>query len=157
MSEKVLPRYTHDYQFYIASGWFNENQMNDLETIKKVLDTHEVKYFSPMDEIVCPADADAATRTKVFAGNISAIRKSRILIVNTRDKDMGTIFEAGVGYAMFKRIIYVAFGIPAGANFNLMLAASGIAVCTTITQLHEAVTNVLADDNWQQTYTGTIE
>ena len=158
MSETILPRFqTLAHDFYIASGWFNEAQASDLEIIKKLLDSCEANYFSPKDEIICPADADAQTRANVFSGNISAIRTSKFVIVNTRDKDMGTIFEAGVAYHAHKPIIYVAFGLPKGGTFNLMLAASGVCVCTDAAQLELAIKNIMSNPGWRETYNGTIE
>ena len=57
------------------------------------------------------------------------------MICNTRNKDMGSIFEAGYFHKLGKPIIYFCAGLPPGAQFNLMLAASGLAVCTSIGQL----------------------
>jgi len=144
-----------EYGFYIASGWFNENQAKDLECIKLILDAHGVQYFSPKDEIICPPDANVQTRNKIFNSNVIAIRNSAFVIVNTRDKDMGTIFEAGVAFEAKKKIIYVAFGLQ--GNFNLMLAESGICVCTTPTSLDYAIGQVRANAHWTSDYFGNIE
>jgi nucleoside 2-deoxyribosyltransferase len=57
------------------------------------------------------------------------------MICNTRNKDMGSIFEAGYFHSLGKPIIYFCAGLPPGAQFNLMLAASGKAVCTSLNQL----------------------
>ena len=57
------------------------------------------------------------------------------MICNTRNKDMGSIFEAGYFHKLNKPIVYFCAGLPEGAKFNLMLAASGIAVCTSLKQL----------------------
>ena len=59
------------------------------------------------------------------------------MLVNTRDKDIGTIWEAGYAYACNKPIIYFCAGLPEGAKFNLMLARSGIKVCTSFAQLED--------------------
>ena len=59
------------------------------------------------------------------------------MICNTRNKDMGTIFEAGYFHSLGKPIVYFCAGLPEGAKFNLMLAASGVAVCTSIEDLRE--------------------
>ena len=57
------------------------------------------------------------------------------MIVNTRDKDIGTIWEAGFAYANNVPIIYFCQGLPPGAKFNLMLARSGVKVCTSYEEL----------------------
>ena len=64
------------------------------------------------------------------------------LIVNTRDKDIGTIWEAGYAYAKNVPIVYFCQGLPEGAKFNLMLARSGIKVCTTFEQLEDYLDRV---------------
>ena len=64
-----------------------------------------------------------------------ANEKIAIVPINTRDKDIGTIWEAGYAYALDKPIIYFCAGLPEGAKFNLMLARSGIKVCTSFEQL----------------------
>jgi hypothetical protein len=48
---------------------------------------------------------------------------------------MGSIFEAGYFHKLGKPIIYFCAGLPPGAQFNLMLAASGLAVWTSIDDL----------------------
>ena len=143
------------WMFYIASGWFNARQAEDLTIIKKTLDAAEVKYFSPMDEVICPPNADDAMRREVFEHNMFGIHHSKFMIVNTRDKDMGTIFEAGVAYQNKKKIIYVAFGLE--GDFNLMLAQSGICVCRTVADLERAVKKSIENPDWSEVFTGTIE
>ena len=59
------------------------------------------------------------------------------MIVNTRDKDIGTIWEAGFAFANEVPIVYFCAGLPAGAKFNLMLARSGIKVCTSFEELED--------------------
>ena len=61
-----------------------------------------------------------------FSGNLHHIETADFLIVNTRDKDIGTIWEAGYAYANEVPIVYFCAGLPEGAKFNLMLARSGI-------------------------------
>lgn len=147
--------YEHPYMFYIASGWFNQQQAKDLEDIKCILDGFEIKYFSPKDEVICPPNANYKQRNSVFLGNIHAIDDSKYVIVNTRDKDMGTIFEAGYAYAKNKKIIYVAFGLQ--GQFNLMLAQSGVCVCTTHEQLMYAVQKCHDGQDPKTQYEGEIE
>ena len=62
---------------------------------------------------------------------------SNFLLVNTRDKDIGTIWEAGFAFAHQKPIVYFCAGLPEGAKFNLMLARSGIKVCTSFEDLED--------------------
>ena len=42
---------------YLASGWFNEEWLQEVENIKSVFEKHGVNYFSPKDENLCDNDA----------------------------------------------------------------------------------------------------
>jgi lipopolysaccharide/colanic/teichoic acid biosynthesis glycosyltransferase len=43
---------------YIASGFFNPEQLKDLENIKNALIKVGIFFYSPKDEIVCPINAN---------------------------------------------------------------------------------------------------
>jgi nucleoside 2-deoxyribosyltransferase len=120
---------------YIASGWFSPEWLKELESIKSVLDNLGLNYFSPKDENLCEPDSDVGFQDQVFNGNIKGMEECDWMICNTRNKDMGSIFEAGYFHNLGKPIIYFCAGLPEGAQFNLMLAASGKSVCTSLDQL----------------------
>ena len=80
---------------------------------------------------------------ETFSCNLHHIETSDFLLVNTRDKDIGTIWEAGYAYAFKKPIIYFCAGLPEGAKFNLMLARSGVKVCTSFDQLEDYLDRVI--------------
>jgi nucleoside 2-deoxyribosyltransferase len=120
---------------YIASGWFSPEWLEELENIKTTLDTLGLDYFSPKDENLCSPDSDEDFQNQVFDGNIRGMKECDWMICNTRNKDMGSIFEAGYFHSLGKPIVYFCAGLPEGAKFNLMLAASGLTVCTSIDQL----------------------
>ena len=121
---------------YIASGWFSPEWLEELEGIKTCLDNLGLAYFSPKDENLCTPDSDLDFQDQVFEGNIRGLAECDWMICNTRNKDMGSIFEAGYFHSLNKPIVYFCAGLPPGAQFNLMLAASGIGVCTSLEQLH---------------------
>lgn len=158
-SDRLFPARKNEkecsHMFYIASGWFNEEQANDLEYIKGVLDRFGIKYFSPKDEFNCPPNSSEQQRRMCFSMNINAIDSTEHVIVNTRDKDMGTLFEAGYAYAKRKDIIYVAFDLK--GSFNLMLAQSGSVVCTTrdefVSVIHKRFDGIIT----RTQYAGEIE
>ena len=120
---------------YIASGWFSPEWLEELENIKTTLDNLNLDYFSPKDENLCDEDSDVGFQDQVFEGNIRGMEECDWMICNTRNKDMGSIFEAGYFHKLGKPIVYFCAGLPAGAQFNLMLAASGISVCTSLEDL----------------------
>ena len=120
---------------YIASGWFSPEWLEELENIKSVLDDLDLNYFSPKDENLAKPDDEISIQNSIFEGNINGMEECDWMICNTRNKDMGSIFEAGYFHKLGKPIVYFCAGLPPGAQFNLMLAASGLAVCTSIEQL----------------------
>ena len=144
---------------YIASGWFSPEWLAELESLKASLDKHGFRYFSPKDEAVCEADAALDRQTAIFDGNVNAIKDCDWILCNTRNKDMGSIFEAGFAHSLGRPIVYFSAGLPPGAQFNLMLAQSGIAVCTSIDDLNAYLTRCKEADSTLQfePYKGSIE
>ena len=125
-------------KIYLASGWFNPVQAEELTQLEKICDDREwIDLASPRRIFVCPPGAPKSVQDETFSGNLHHIKTADFLIVNTRDKDIGTIWEAGYAYANDVPIVYFCQGLPAGAKFNLMLARSGVKVCTSYDQLEE--------------------
>lgn len=143
------------YDCYIASGWFNEAQANDLKNIKNLLDELNIKYFSPKDEIECPPNSSKEIQDLAFLGNLSGIGESNFIIVNTRDKDIGSIWESGYSFAHNKPIIYFAEGFK--GKFNVMLSRSGSAVATDINELKIHLINIMKDINYKNEYGGLVQ
>lgn len=110
---------------YIAAPFFNEAQLERVESIKNVLREQGIEYFSPKDESMFKQGDDPA---KILRLNCTAIDEAPYVIVVTDDKDVGTIWEAGYAFAKSKKILYVWLGWKPEMKFNIMLAASGIAV-----------------------------
>ena len=130
-------------KIYLASGWFNPTQAEELTTFEEICDSREwIELASPRRIFVCPPNAPKETQDATFDGNLHHIKTADFLIVNTRDKDIGTIWEAGYAYANEVPIVYFCQGLPEGAKFNLMLARSGVKVCTTFSQLADYLDRV---------------
>lgn len=126
-------------KIYLASGWFNPVQAEELTQLENIFDSRSdfFELASPRRIFVCPPNAPKSVQDETFEGNLHHIKTADFLLVNTRDKDIGTIWEAGYAYAFDKPIVYFCAGLPEGAKFNLMLARSGIKVCTSFEQLEE--------------------
>ena len=126
-------------KIYLASGWFNPVQAEELTKLEKIFDDRadDFELASPRRIFVCPPDAPKSVQDETFTGNLHHIETADFLLVNTRDKDIGTIWEAGYAYAFKKPIVYFCAGLPVGAKFNLMLARSGVKVCTSFAQLED--------------------
>ena len=132
---------------YLASGWFNEAQERELTSLEALFDDrkHFFDLASPRRIFVCPPGAPKETQDETFQGNLYHIQTADFLLVNTRDKDIGTIWEAGYAYAFKKPIIYFCAGLPEKAKFNLMLARSGIKVCTSFLQLEIYLDRIICE------------
>ena len=126
-------------KIYLASGWFNPVQAEELTNLESIFDSRSDHFelASPRRIFVCPPNAPKEVQDETFSGNLHHIETADFLLVNTRDKDSGTIWEAGYAYAMKRPIVYFCAGLPEGAKFNLMLARSGVKVCTSFDQLEE--------------------
>ena len=111
-------------KIYLASGWFNPVQAEELTNLESIFDSRSDHFelASPRRIFVCPPNAPKEVQDETFSGNLHHIETSDFLLVNTRDKDIGTIWEAGYAYAFKKPIVYFCAGLPQGAKFNLMLA-----------------------------------
>tara|TARA_Y100000114_G_C11747542_1_gene322454 strand:+ start:1055 stop:1501 length:447 start_codon:yes stop_codon:yes gene_type:complete len=126
-------------KIYLAAGWFNPVQAEELSMLESIFDKRSsfFELSSPRRIFVCPPNAPKEVQDATFTGNLEHIENADFLLVNTRDKDIGTIWEAGYAYACKKPIVYFCSGLPEGAKFNLMLARSGIKVCTSFDQLED--------------------
>ena len=126
-------------KIYLASGWFNPTQDAELTQLEKIFDdrAEHFELASPRRIFVCPPNAPKEVQDETFEGNLHHIKTADFLLVNTRDKDIGTIWEAGYAFAFDRPIVYFCAGLPAGAKFNLMLARSGIKVCTSFEELED--------------------
>lgn len=143
---------------YLASGWFSPEWLEEVENIKTIFEKHNISYFSPKDENLCDNDANESMQDQIFSGNIKHLHECDWMLCNTRNKDMGSIFEAGYMNCLEKPIVYFCDGLPAGAQFNLMLAASGIAVCTSLKQLDNYLSDSVGSNTLvEMRYQGEIE
>lgn len=134
-------------KIYLASGWFNPTQAEELTRLEEICDSREwIDLASPRRIFVCPPNAPKETQDATFDGNLHHIKTADFLIVNTRDKDIGTIWEAGFAFANEVPIVYFCAGLPAGAKFNLMLARSGIKVCTSFEELEDYLDRCYASE-----------
>lgn len=122
------------YDFYLASPFFNEQQIEREEYVKKVLRNFGYSVYSPRENGILTPDATDEVRTKVFNDNCEAIHKSDKVLAITDGKDIGTIWEAGYAYGIGKKVVYYAETL--GDNpFNVMLGKSGIGVALSRCEL----------------------
>jgi nucleoside 2-deoxyribosyltransferase len=128
---------------YLASGWFTPKALEEVEALENLLGDLGLNVASPRKIFICPPNAPLDVQKDTFKGNVDHIRTADFVLCNTRDKDMGTIFEAGVAYNANVPIVYFAQGLT--GNFNLMLAQSGVKVTTSYDELRDYLTRCLAE------------
>lgn len=130
-----------DINFYLASPFFNDEQIERIEFIEKLLEKNNLNYFSPRKDTYVKPKSSNKERIKAFNDNVEGIFFSDFVIVVTDGKDMGTIFEAGFAYGKNVPIIY--FAETLGDNpFNLMLAMSGEIICKSRKELTEVIKKI---------------
>jgi len=143
---------------YIASGFFNEQQILDIEIIKQACKNVGLEFYSPKDEVVANPNDGLESRQKVFQANINAIQSCGVVIANTRDKDVGTVWEAGFAFGITCPVIYYFSDRDKFNGFNLMLAESGIAVCNSLTDLQDVLTMFINNNcNYHRPYLKEIQ
>ena len=141
---------------YLASGWFTPKALEEVEALEVLLTDLGLNVASPRKIFICPPNAPLDVQKDTFKGNVEHIRTADFVLCNTRDKDMGTIFEAGVAYNANVPIVYFAQGLT--GNFNLMLAQSGVKVTTSYEELREYLTrSIEAGKPLFEPYYGRIE
>jgi len=141
---------------YLASGWFSPNALEEFENLENLLEELNFDVASPRKIFTCPPTASLGVQKSTFEGNIRHICDADFVLCNTRDKDMGTIFEAGVAYNAGVPIVYFAQGLT--GNFNLMLAQSGVKVTTNYDELRNYLSRCLASNEIiSEPYYGKIE
>lgn len=128
----------YEYDFYLASPFFKDTQIQREEAVKKLLRNKGYTVYSPRENGVLTPDATDEVRTKIFKENCEAIQKSHRILAITDEKDIGTIWEAGYAYGIGKEVVYYAETL--GDNpFNVMLGKSGIGIFTKYNDLMDAV------------------
>ena len=144
MTDMIVMPKDRQWKMYLASGWFSPVAAEELDQLEGYFgDLEGVDMAAPRQIFVCPPNAPKEVQDQTFEGNLHHIETADFVFVNTRDKDIGTIWEAGYAYAFKKPIIYFCAGLPEGAKFNLMLARSGVKVCTSFEQLENYLDRVI--------------
>lgn len=133
----IIDRLNFKYDFYLASPFFNKEQIEREENIKQTLRLEGYTVYSPRENGVLTPDATSEVRTKIFNENCEAIQNSCRVLAITDGKDIGTIWEAGYAYGIGKEIVYYAETLN-GNPFNVMLGKSGIGVYTDYRKFNDA-------------------
>lgn len=138
---------------YIASPFFNDRELSQVEGIKRILVDLGFEFYSPKDDagILLP-DATPQQRAAVVEENRRAIRDCDFVVCNTARKDIGSVWEAGYADGVGKPVVYFAEGLP--GLFNVMLSETGIAVCTDLDDLRSYLRSIFPA---RRRYHGSIQ
>lgn len=125
------------YDFYLASPFFNDEQIKREESIKKTLRGYGFSVYAPREHGIVGSLASQEAVTSTFNSNVEAIDNSKMVLAITDGKDMGTIWEAGYAYGNNIPIVYYAETL--GNNpFNIMLSESGVGIFKDYTSFCKA-------------------
>lgn len=146
-------------KIYLAGGFFNKFQTDVIDYLENFLDKKDAFVFSPRRETKLEGFENSNVQQKVFEINLENIKKSDIIIASTVDKDMGTVFECGYGFANNIPIIYTLFDERLkDFKFNLMLAKSGVACFVDKEKFEKYIDELVATGQLNQsTYEGEFE
>ena len=134
---KDIANFSKKYDFYLASPFFNDEQIKREESIKKTLRGYGYKVYAPREHGIVGSLASQEAVTSTFNSNVEAIDNSRMVLAITDGKDMGTIWEAGYAYGNNIPIVYYAETL--GNNpFNIMLSESGVGIFKDYTSFCKA-------------------
>lgn len=134
---KDIANFSKKYDFYLASPFFNDEQINREESIKKTLRGYGFTVYAPREHGIVGSLASQEDVTSTFNSNVEAINNSRMVLAITDGKDMGTIWEAGYAYGNNIPIVYYAETL--GNNpFNIMLSESGVGIFKDYTSFCKA-------------------
>jgi len=113
---------------YLASGWFNENQLQRVTTLEKILKTKRLCVYSPrLNQQTINEEFSPQWRIEVFQSNIYHIQNADIVVAIYDEEDPGTMMEVGYAFAIGKPVVLIVFQPQA---INLMLVESARAILT---------------------------
>lgn len=124
------------HNVYLASPFFNPEQLERVEMIENLMEEHGYTYFSPRQELVCPPTATEEQRRTTFQGNHNGILNAEMVLAVTDGKDVGTIWEMGVAFEAGVPVVGIALTLG-DKPFNLMLSESCYTTIRTKEELEE--------------------
>lgn len=129
-------------KIYLASPFFNAEQLERVKYIEDMCSQLKNKVFSPrLDTLVTP-NSDAKEKQHAFDANLEGILDCDYMLAVTDGKDVGTMFEVGYAYANNIPILFFAETLG-DRPFNLMLAQSArLGICKSKIELMRAVVQI---------------
>lgn len=132
-------------KIYCASGWFNSEQVKQMNEIYHVLkgmkDAGTIRLFAPFyDGIVLDPKNDPDWKRKtqlVWDLDIKELSDSDLVVAATQDHDVGVLVECG--YALAKEIPILCYNSNPELGLNLMLSQGAKGFCKSQINLIQAI------------------
>lgn len=130
---------------YLASPFFNEEQIERIEMVEKLLDENGFDVFSPRKEVLITKESTQDDMINAFKADVENIDDCDFMLAILDGHDTGTLFETGYAYAKNKPILYFNETRPEEKGPNLMLAMSGKLPFIMYKDARQILNNVLYD------------
>lgn len=115
----------HKHAVYIASPFFNEEQLANVKKVESFLSSNNISYYSPRSSGInfqnCSAEEREILSSKVFKENVDNINDALFVLACIDDRDTGTSWEIGYAFSAGKTIVTFS---GKGYGVNVMLAKS---------------------------------
>jgi nucleoside 2-deoxyribosyltransferase len=123
-------------KIYLASGFFNDFQLNAVERAEKTLRNKHFDVFSPREhQFTDLTFGTMAWRMATFNNDIEHIDNcDYVVAILDNDMDEGTLFEIGYAFARNKQVILI--DLSTKNSLNLMVSDSIHAYLTSLPQLN---------------------
>ncbi len=126
-------------KIYIAGPFFNEQQLETVKVVERILDEAGIEYHSPRSVGVLkdmPKEERLAAMKGIFDSNLRQMDDCTEMVCILNDRDTGTLVEFGYMLAQRKDITFFADD----AKFvSVMLAQGASAICTDEEKLVDAI------------------
>lgn len=133
------------YDIYLASGWFNNNQKEKMETVLDALREQGFSVFAPCESEFNLRQNDRMDREsakQIFADDINGINNSKIMLAIYDECDSGTMMEVGYAYGIKKDVVI----INTESFMNLMVSVPIKGVYHSIREFKTTLKNCTTTD-----------
>lgn len=129
------------YDIYLASGWFNEDQMSKMKRVLEGLRTAGFSVFAPFESDMNQKENEAMDRgvaKLIYKDDINGIESSRLMLAIYDNTDSGTMMEIGYAIGIKKDVVVVS-----SEDFmNLMISVPVNGVYHSFEELEETLKTV---------------
>ena len=107
-------------KIYLAGPFFNDKQLETIESIEAELDKYGFDYFSPRKGGGVLSHLSPEDRTKeskrIYDSNVSEMINANVLLAVVDDRDTGTVYEMGYFRALTDHFKYKNYAAASDAQ-----------------------------------------